>query len=127
MVNVHTWNANTTILDVPRWTFNFFKENGPDLASLVPNKPQMYMTKVGWPTNSSVPVFSTSLASVDNLQYFLSNFVCAANNQGVKYFYHEFMDIPWKKQQLPGEEGFWGLFNSNKTLKAITLPDCSHH
>ena len=126
MVNVHAWHANTTIQDAPKWTFDFFKENGPDLANLVPNKPQIYMAEVGWPTNSSVPVASSSPASVENLQYFLNNFVCTANAQGIKYFYFEYMNIPWKEQQWPGVEGFWGLFNSDKTLKAITLPDCAH-
>ena len=126
MVNVQAWYANTTIQDAPTFSFNSFKENGPDLASLVPNKPQMYMTDVGWPTNSSVPVAGPSGASVANLQYFLDNFVCTANTQGVKYFYYEYMNIPWKEKRWPGVGGFWGLFNSNKTLKAITLPDCSH-
>ena len=125
MVNVHAWYANSTIQDAPTFSFDSFKKNGPDLAGLVPNKPQMYMTEVGWPTNSSVPVASASGASVENLQYFLNNFVCTANTQGVKYFYYEFMNIPWKEQRWPGVGGFWGLFNSNKTLKAITLPDCS--
>ena len=84
------------------------------------------MTEVGWPTTSSVPVVSASGASVENLQYLLNNFVCTANTQGVKYFYCEYMNIPWKEQRWPGVGGFWGLLNSNKTLKAITLPDCSH-
>ena len=84
------------------------------------------MTEVGWPTTSSVPVVSASGASVENLQYFLNNFVCTGNTQGVKYFYYEYMNIPWKQQRWPGVGAFWGLFNSDKTLKAITLPDCSH-
>jgi exo-beta-1,3-glucanase (GH17 family) len=52
--------------------------------------------------------------------------VCTANTQGVKFFFFEFTDIPWKERLYPGMEGFWGLFNSNKTLKALTLPDCLH-
>ena len=67
MVNVHAWYANSTIQDAPTFSFNLFKENGPNLASLIPNKPQMYMTEVSWPTNSSVPVVSASGASVENL------------------------------------------------------------
>lgn len=126
MVNVHAWHANTTIQDAAKWTFDFFKETGVDLASPLPNKPEMYMAEVGWPTNSSVPVVSSSAASVENLQLFLNNFVCTANTQGVRYFFFEYMNIPWKEQRWPGVEGFWGLFNSDKTLKAITLPDCAH-
>ena len=128
MANVHAWYANSTIQDAPTFSFDFFKGNGPDLASLVPNKPRMYMTEVGWQTNSSVPVpvASASRASVENLQYFLNNLVYTANTREVKYIYYEYMNIPWKEQRWPGVGGFWGLFNSNKTLKAITLQDCSH-
>jgi len=126
MVNVHAWHANTTIQDAATWTFTFFKETGLDLAAALPNKPQMFMAEVGWPTFSSVPVVSSSEASVANLQLFINNFVCTANYQSLKYFFFEFMDIPWKAQRWPGVEGFWGLMNSNKSLKAITLPDCWH-
>jgi exo-beta-1,3-glucanase (GH17 family) len=126
MVNVHAWHANTTIQDAATWSNTFFKETGTDLAAALPNKPQMYMAEVGWPTFSSVPVVSTSPASEANLQLFINNFVCAANTQGTRYFFFEFMDIPWKEKRWPGVEGFWGMFYSNKTLKAITLPDCTH-
>jgi len=126
MVNVHAWHANTTIQDAATWSFTFFKETGTDLAAALPNKPLMYMAEVGWPTFSSVPVVSSSEASVPNLQFFIDNFVCTANTQGIKYFFFEFMDIPWKEKRWPGVEGFWGLLHSNKTLKALTLPDCTH-
>jgi len=90
------------------------------------------MTEVGWPTNSSVPVSTISPPSVENLQLFINNFVYTANTQRIKYFFFEYMDMPWKERRLPdvegfgGVEGFWGLFNSDRTLKAITLPDCAH-
>ena len=90
------------------------------------------MTGVGWPTNSLAPVVTTSPPSVKNLQLFINNFVCTASTQGIKYFFFEYMDMPWKQRRSPdvegsgGVEGFWGLFHSNRTLKAITLPDCAH-
>jgi exo-beta-1,3-glucanase (GH17 family) len=54
----------------------------------------------------------------------LDTYVCQANANGTKYFYFEPFDEPWKEAQFGGVEGFWGLFNSDRTLKAITLPDC---
>jgi len=89
----------------------------------------MYIAETGWPTFSSTAEEKTdgaSEASEPNLQIFIDNFVCTANTQSVKYFFFEFTDIPWKERLFPGVEGFWGLFNGNKTLKALTLPDCSH-
>lgn len=129
MSNVHAWFAGTTIQDSANWTFTFFQETNVDVANALPNKPQMYIAETGWPTFSSTEAEKTdgaSEASEPNLQMFMDTFVCTANTQSVKYFYFEFTDIPWKAQQFPGVEGFWGLFYTNKTLKAVTLPDCSH-
>ena len=129
MSNVHAWFASTTIQDAANWTFTFFQETNVDVANTLANKPQMYIAETGWPTYSSTTAEQTdgaSDASEPNLQIFLNNFVCTANTQGTKYFFFEFTDIPWKAQQFPGVEGFWGLFHTNKTLKALTLPDCTH-
>ena len=66
-----------------------------------------------------------SYASVANLQIFLDTFVCQANQNGTGYFYFEYADEPWKDVQFGGVEGWWGLFNSDRTLKDVTIPDCS--
>jgi len=127
MVHVHAWHTNIPIEEAATWSFETFNRTGVDLASTLPNKLEMFMTGVGWPTNSLVPGISTSPPSVKNLQLFIDAFVCTANIQGTKYFFFEYMNMPWKERQLPGVEGFWGLFNSNRTLKAnIALPNCTH-
>jgi exo-beta-1,3-glucanase (GH17 family) len=127
MSNVLPWFAGQNIQDAATWTFAFFKETSVDVASKLTNNPQMYIAETGWPTDSSTSKTNdASEASVPNLQRFINDFVCTANRQGVRYFFFEFTDIPWKGRLFPGVEGSWGLFNSNKTLKAITLPDCSH-
>ncbi|SRR5258706_15269043 len=131
MANVHPWFSGTSIQDAARWTFNYFNETNVYVASVyaataLANKPQMYIGETGWPTSSLITEEKTK-ASEPYLQIFIDRFVCTANSQGVKYFLHEFTDIPWKQLVLyAGTDGFGGLFNSNKTLKALTLPDCSH-
>jgi exo-beta-1,3-glucanase (GH17 family) len=129
MANVHAWFAGTTIQDAANWTWTFFQETNVNVANKLANKPQMSIAETGWPTYSSTTAEQTdgaSDASVANLQIYLNNFVCQSNTQGIPYFYFEFTDIPWKAQQFPGVEGFWGLFDSSKKLKAVTIPDCSH-
>ena len=128
MSTVHPWFAGTTVQDAANWTFTSFKETSVDVANTLVNKPQMYIAEIGWPTLSSTTANKTDgapNASEPSLQIFINNFVCTANTQGTKYFFLEFTDILWKERVYPGS-GFWGLFHSNKTLKAITLPDCSH-
>ncbi len=119
------WFSGTTVQDAVNWTFTFFKESNVGVANALANKPQMHIA-TGWPSYSSTVAEKTNNvtdASVPNLQIFI---VCTANTQGVRYFFSEFIDIPWRARLYPGVEGFYGLFNSNTTLKALTLPDCSH-
>ncbi len=128
MSSVRAWFATTTAQDAATWTFTSFNLTSVDVANALANKPQMYIAETGWPTFSSTATGHNpaSEASEPNLQIFLDNFVCTANTRGVKYFFFEFTDTPWKERLYPGVEGFWGMFNSNKMLKALTLPDCPH-
>ena len=50
MANVHPWFANTTVQDGPNWTWNFFEQTNVAAASALPNKPNMSIAEVGWPT-----------------------------------------------------------------------------
>ncbi|KAF8632210.1 hypothetical protein AX15_001971 [Amanita polypyramis BW_CC] len=127
MANVHPWFGNVAIDDAAQWTMTFFQTQDVDVANKVPNKPKMSIAETGWPTKSSDPATATngpSAASVENLQKFLDTFICQANQAGVEYFYFELFDEVWKDQQFGGVEGWWGLFNADRTLKAITIPNC---
>ena len=125
MVKVDSWYSNRRTRDAAKWSFDFFNETGMELARTLSYQQEMYMAQVGWPTNSTSTNHHSS-ASLENLQIFINNFVCTANTQGVKYFFFEYMDIPRKQNLLTDVGGFWGPFNNDRTLKAITLPDCAH-
>jgi len=127
LANVHAWFANTTVDNAASWVFNFFNETNVTPAAALPNKPKMYIAETGWPSGSKDAGSATngaSTASVPNLQIFLNDFVCQANQQGVPYFYFEFFDEKWKDLQFGGVEGYWGLFTSDKKLKAVNIPTC---
>ncbi|KAH8100979.1 glycoside hydrolase [Cristinia sonorae] len=127
MANVHPWFANVSIDQAADWTETFFQENNVVVANALPNKPQMFIAETGWPTKSSDAGNANngpSLASVPNLQTFLDTFTCQANQKGTGYFFFSYFDEPWKDKQFGGVEGWWGLFNADRTLKDITIPDC---
>jgi len=127
MANVHPWFGNVTVQAGPQWTWDFFNQTDVTLANSLPNKPDMSIAEVGWPTASKDAGNENngaSDASESNLQYFLDNFVCQSNKLGVKYFFFEFFDEKWKDDLYGGVEGHWGLFYQNKTLKGITIPNC---
>lgn len=107
----------------------------------------MYIAETGWPTDSKEAATLNnggSDASVPNLQVFIDDFVCKANDDGVGYFFFEFTDEKWKDDMFGGVEGHWGLFNgeyvfhfliskvilltstSSRTLKdGIKIPTCT--
>ena len=58
-------------------------------------------------------------ASEPNLQYFLDNFVCQSNQQGLQYFFFEFFDEEWKDVEFGGVEGHWGLFYQKCVFHAL--------
>ncbi|KZS94172.1 glycoside hydrolase [Sistotremastrum niveocremeum HHB9708] len=129
MANVHPWFANVSIDTASSWTTTFFQQTDIAAAQAQSNNPQMYIAETGWPTFSNDVGNESngpSNASVPNLQTFVNDFVCSSNTGGINYFFFEVFDEPWKNATFGGVEGYWGLFNFNKTLKALTLPTCSH-
>ncbi|KIM39930.1 glycoside hydrolase family 17 protein [Hebeloma cylindrosporum] len=128
MANVHPWFANVTADASASWTADFFSQQDVALADSLSNKPKMYIAETGWPTKSSDAGNANngaSTASIANLQIFLDTFICQANNNGTGYFFFEFADEDWKDKQFGGVEGWWGLFNQDRTLKSgITVPNC---
>ncbi|KAJ3830047.1 glycoside hydrolase family 17 protein [Lentinula raphanica] len=128
MANVHPWFANVSVDDAAAWTWLFFQDNDVELAESLSNNPSMSIAETGWPTNSTDAGNETngpSNATEANLQTFLDTFVCQANANGTEYYFFEAFDEVWKLEEFGGVEGYWGLFYSNKTLKDITIPDCS--
>jgi len=128
MANVHPWFGNVSIDDAAAWTYQFFEETDVTPAQALSNKPTMYIAETGWPSNSSDASNMSngpSTASIANLQKFLDTYVCQANTNQTGYFYFEAFDEVWKDQIYGGVEGHWGLFNTDKSLKDITIPTCS--
>lgn len=125
--NVHAWFAQTTAEGAAKWVFDFFQETNVAPAALLSNKPHMYIAETGWPTKSSDAAHQSNGAadaSEANLQIFLDTFICQANDAGVGYFFFELFDEEWKDKKFGGVEGWWGLFNKDRTLKNIKIPNC---
>jgi exo-beta-1,3-glucanase (GH17 family) len=128
LANVHPWFANVSIDQAAGWTWDFFTGTDVALANTLANKPTMSIAETGWPSNATDAGSDSngpSLATEANLQTFLDTFLCQANTNGTEYYFFEVFDEPWKGAQFGGVEGYWGLFYANKTLKGITIPDCS--
>lgn len=134
--------AGTTIDDAAGWTWEYTNQNTPGIAvAAASNAPDLWIAETGWPTGANETAYETyegAVAGTQQLQTFLDTFVCQANTNITtdatagatgagsynKYAFFEAIDEPWKKM-YGGVEPFWGLFDSNKQLKNVTIPDCA--
>ncbi|CAG8811548.1 8095_t:CDS:2 [Cetraspora pellucida] len=119
--NVHPFFAGVNVNISASWTFDFFDEFVVTPAKAAGK--DSLISEVGWPTASN-PI-NSSVPSVLNLQTFLDTFICSSNSKGVKYYFFETFDIPWKTAKFDVLEGSWGVFHPNRSIKyPIILPDC---
>lgn len=137
--NEHAWFAGTTVADAAGWTWSYTNDNIPyEAVSAATNNPELIVAETGWPTNANDTAdltYEGAVAGTSELQTFLDTFICAANQNitaqvaagenlpSSKYYFFEAFDEPWKSI-YGGVEPYWGLFDSNKELKNITIPDC---
>jgi len=72
--------------------------------------------ETGWPSDGNPK--GPADPSQANANWFLRNFTSWAQKRGVKYFYFEAFDEPWKAASLEGSVGsHWGLFDDQAQLK----------
>ncbi|EKV12967.1 Glucan endo-1,3-beta-glucosidase btgC [Penicillium digitatum Pd1] len=135
MSNVHPFFAGVNVDAAVGWTWDFWQTHDVSLTKGT-NKKQI-ISEVGWPSGggkdcggSSVCDDDTpgSVASIENMNTFMSDWICPALENGTDYFWFEAFDEPWKIQfNTPGKEweDKWGLMDSGRNLKkGLTIPDC---
>lgn len=137
--HLQPWFGGVPIDDAAGWTWDYANNNDPGVAvAAATTTPEVFIAEVGWPTGANDTASATlqaAVAGTTELQTFLDTYICQANtnitatNAGdvpsSKYFYFEYMDQVWKDKMYGGVEGHWGLFDSSKQLKQITIPDCA--
>ncbi|KAJ5794934.1 hypothetical protein N7457_001533 [Penicillium paradoxum] len=135
MSNVHPFFAGVNVTDATAWTWNFWQNHDVILTKGTDKK--QIISEVGWPTgggkdcgDSKVCDDDTpgSVASIDNLNIFMNDWVCQALDNGTDYFWFEAFDEPWKVQfNLPKKEweDKWGLMDPGRKIKkGLKIPDC---
>jgi exo-beta-1,3-glucanase (GH17 family) len=135
MSNVHPFFAGVNVDVAAAWTWTFWQTH--DVSLTKGTKKKQVISEVGWPSdggkdcgesptcNSDTP---GSVASIDNMNTFMSDWVCQALDNGTDYFWFEAFDEPWKIQfNTPGKEweDKWGLMDSARKIKpGLKIPDC---
>lgn len=153
MSNVHPFFAGVTVDDAASWTYTFWTTHDGSLTQGTDKK--QVISEVGWPSgggndcgsgNKCQTKTDGSVASIDNMNQFMSEWVCQALNNGTDYFWYPFLcprtsgetrltklrfeafDEPWKVQFNTKDEAWedkWGLMDSARNLKpGLKIPDC---
>ncbi|PYH98511.1 glycoside hydrolase [Aspergillus ellipticus CBS 707.79] len=135
MSNIHPFFGGVEIDQAASWTWTFW--NTHDAALTAGTNKQQIISEVGWPSgggndcganNKCDNAQQGAVAGIDELNKFMSDWVCQALENGTEYFWFEAFDEPWKVQyNTEGQEweDKWGLMDSARKLKpGLTIPDC---
>ncbi|KAK5264012.1 hypothetical protein LTR99_010302 [Exophiala xenobiotica] len=137
MSNIHPFFAGVTATVAAGWTWDFWQTHDVTLTESLPDVKQL-ISETGWPsdggedcggsTGDCTAGQSGSIASVDGMNTFMSDWVCQALSNGTEYFWFEAFDEPWKViYNTPGKEweDKWGLMDPGRNLKSgLKIPDC---
>lgn len=85
MANVHPFFAGVTVEEASKWTYDFFLENDVAYTKGLTNPPRVMISEVGWPSGGGRT--NGSVAGIDELNYFMKDFVCTENKRGTEYFW----------------------------------------
>jgi exo-beta-1,3-glucanase (GH17 family) len=151
MSNVHPFFAGVNVTVAASWTWDFWQNHDVSLTKGTSKK--QVISEVGWPSgggkdcgDSDVCDDDTpgSVASIDNMNTFMNDWVCQALENGTDYFWYvslpvnsvitltssrfEAFDEPWKIQfNEPKKEweDKWGLMDPGRKIKkGLKIPDC---
>ena len=132
MANVHPFFSGVTAQEAASWTWNFWKEHdGPFWKS---DTSKNIISETGWPSaggkncGQATSCSNGAVAGIQEMNRFMSDWVCQALDNGTNYFWFEAFDEPWKirfNEKGKEWEDKWGLMDINRKLKdGVKIPDC---
>ena len=132
MANIHPFFAGVDVKDAAAWTVNFWE--GTDKPFFKADTSKNIISETGWPSGGGTNCGSAktcsggSVAGIDEMNQYMSDWVCQALANGTNYFWFEAFDEPWKisfNEKGKEWEDKWGLMDVNRNLKdGVKIPDC---
>lgn len=134
MSNIHPFFAGVAAEKAASWTMSFWENNNSGFFKK--DAAKNIISETGWPTGGGKNCGSDevtncspgSVAGVDELNTFMSDFVCPALKNGTNYFWFSAFDEPWKirfNEKGKEWEDKWGLMDVDRNLKkGVEIPDC---
>lgn len=134
MSNIHPFFAGVNADDAASWTYSFWENQNS--AYFKSDLSKNIIAETGWPSQGGTDCGTTtvtdcpdaSVAGIDEMNQFMTDWVCQALTNGTQYFWFESFDEPWKIIYNEGDQNWedhWGLMDVNRNLKkGVTIPDC---
>ncbi|KUI70012.1 putative glucan endo-1,3-beta-glucosidase btgC [Cytospora mali] len=134
MANIHPFFGGVNAKDAASWTYSFWENNNGQYFKS--DKSKNIISETGWPSQGGTDCGTTdvtdcpdaSVAGINELNQFMSDWVCQALTNGTQYFWFESFDEPWKIMYDEGDQNWedhWGVMDVNRNLKkGVTIPDC---
>lgn len=134
MSNIHPFFAGVPADEAAAWTMSFWE--GQNSQFFKSDKSKNIISETGWPTGGGTSCGvegvtdcpDASVAGIDELNQFMSDWVCPALRNGTNYFWFSAFDEPWKEafnEDGKEWEDKWGLMDVNRNLKdGVKIPDC---
>ncbi|KUI54160.1 putative glucan endo-1,3-beta-glucosidase btgC [Cytospora mali] len=134
MANIHPFFGGVNAKDAASWTYSFWENNNGQFFKS--DKSKNIIAETGWPSQGGTDCGTTdvtdcpdaSVAGINELNQFMSDWVCQALTNGTQYFWFESFDEPWKIMYDEGDQNWedhWGVMDVNRNLKkGVTIPDC---
>lgn len=85
MANVHPFFAGVVVEKAANWTYNYFMATDVSTTIGLTPLPRVMISEVGWPSGGGND--SGSVAGIDEMNLFMSDFVCQENARGTEYFW----------------------------------------
>jgi exo-beta-1,3-glucanase (GH17 family) len=131
MANVHPFFSGVNVADAAGWTYSFFHNQD---SAFKTDSSKAIISETGWPSaggmdcGAATSCTNGSVAGIEEMNTFMSQWVCQSLTNGSNYFWFEAFDEPWKVRfNTPTQswEDKWGLMDADRNLKdGLTIPDC---
>ncbi|KAK2075113.1 hypothetical protein P8C59_009266 [Phyllachora maydis] len=134
LANIHPFVGGVNAKDAASWTYSFWETH--DAGFFKSDNSRNIISETGWPSQGGTYCGSSAVtdcpdaavAGIDQMNQFMSDWVCQALANGTQYFWFEAFDEPWKLQTDGGSQDWeehWGLMDVDRNLKSgVKIPTC---
>ncbi|QOU18930.1 hypothetical protein BRETT_004151 [Brettanomyces bruxellensis] len=124
-VNIHPFFSGVSASEGRKWTIHYLKNQVLPLLGNSHDK-KVVISEIGWPYTGGE--YESAIANYTEMQLFLNDWICEAQNNKIYSIYFEAFDEPWKEIFYDGSQRWetnWGFFDSERQMKKnILIPDC---